>query len=141
MGSSVTRPNETRPQKLKREQEERMKKSNRIWDDVDKRWVEADSKTSRSGRGADGSINPGALSGSKKKNVGIKLDMSNAAGKSAKVKKAMGDRMNEREASRRKAVAEVKQREADKKRKEDEEDVIRSQLQPKIKAWSEEHGK
>jgi len=35
----------------------------------------------------------------------------------------------------------VKQREAEKKRKEDEEDKIRTQLEPKIKAWSEEHGK
>jgi hypothetical protein len=53
----------------------------------------------------------------------------------------MNDRVNEMETSRQKAVAEVKQRETDKKRKDDEEDMIRLQLEPKIKAWSEEHGK
>ncbi|MGK3743036.1 MAG: hypothetical protein ACI90V_009892 [Bacillariaceae sp.] len=139
---SVTNPNETRAQRLKREQETKMKTSNRVWDDIDQRWIEVDPKISRPGGGVAGrNNNPGAPPAPKKNNVGIKLDMSNAAGKSAAVQKAMNDRVNEMETSRQKAVAEVKQRETDKKRKDDEEDMIRLQLEPKIKAWSEEHGK
>lgn len=119
----VSNPNETRAQKLKREQEKRMKNSTRVWDNIDQRFVEAKPLNSQ------------------KNNVGIKLDISNAAGKSAKVQTAIIDRVNKMEESRRKAVAEVKQREMDKKRREDEEDSIRLQLEPKIKVWSEEHGK
>ncbi|VEU43220.1 unnamed protein product [Pseudo-nitzschia multistriata] len=128
-------PNETRAQRLKREQEARMKQNNRVWDDVDQRWVEKPAAgAARSGAAA-------AAARPKKKEVGVKLDMSNAAGKSAKVQQAMQKRVNEMNATRQKAVAEVKQREAEKKRMEDEEDAIRAQLEPKIKAWSEEHGK
>ncbi|KAL3922842.1 MAG: hypothetical protein SGILL_001986 [Bacillariaceae sp.] len=144
---SVINPNETRAQRLKREQESRMKNKNRVWDDVDQRWVEVDPATQvkSSGGGVGGSllgvtksVPPAAP---KKKEVGIKLDMSNAAGKSASVQKAVSDRINEMESNRQKAVAEVKQREALKKQREDEEDQIRQKLEPKIKAWSEEHGK
>lgn len=122
-------PNETRAQRLKRQQETKMKQSNRVWDDVDQRWVEVDPK------------NSGVSSQPKKKEVAVKLDMSNAVGKSAKVQQAMQARVNEMNATRQKAVQEVKDREAAKKRKEDEEDAIRVQLEPKIKIWSEEHGK
>lgn len=132
-------PNETRAQRLKREQETRMKTSNRVWDDIDQRWIEVDPKTR--GAGALGGSAPAAAAKPKKKEVAVKLDMSNAAGKSAHVQQAMQARINEMNATRQKAVAEVKQREADKKRMEDEEDAIRVQLEPKIKAWSEEHGK
>lgn len=135
----VAPPNETRAQRLKREQEARMKKSNRVWDDIDQRWVEVDRKTG--GAGALGGSVSAATAKPKKKEVGVKLDMSNAAGKSASVQKAMQTRVNEMNATRQKAVAEVKQRETDKKRMEDEEDAIRLQLEPKIKSWSEEHGK
>jgi hypothetical protein len=123
-------PNETRAQRLKRQQEVKMKQSNRVWDDIDQRWVEVDPKNT-----------PGVPSQPKKKEVAVKLDMSNAAGKSAKVQQAMQTRINEMNATRQKAVQEVKDREAAKKRKEDEEDAIRVQLEPKIKIWSEEHGK
>ena len=138
---TFTNPNETRAQRLKREQEARMKKSNRVWDDIDQRWVEVVPKAGGAGAAALGGNISSAPAKPKKKEVGVKLDMSNAAGKSVKVQKAMQDRVNEMEATRQKAVAEVKQREADKKRKEEEEDVIRLQLEPKIKSWSEEHGK
>lgn len=145
LNHSHSHPNETRAQRLKREQETRTKSQNRVWDDIDQRWVEVtpgqqQQATSRGGLGA-------AFGGSssnappKKKEIGIKLDMSNAAGKSASVQKAVSDRINDMEANRQKAVAEVKQREAVKKQREDEEDTIRQQLEPKIKAWSEEHGK
>ncbi|KAL3942031.1 MAG: hypothetical protein SGARI_000400 [Bacillariaceae sp.] len=146
---SNVNPNETRAQRLKREQDERMKKKNRVWDDIDQRWVEVDpaAKAKSGGGAAAGSLMGGVTTSApppaapKKKEVGIKLDMSNAAGKSASVQKAMNDRVNEMEANRQKAVAEVKQREALKKQREDEEDQIRQKLEPKIKAWSEEHGK
>jgi len=65
---SVTNPNETRAQRLKREQEARMKKSNRVWDDIDKRWVEVDPNSDRSGGravGRNGNLN--SLPDSKKK--------------------------------------------------------------------------
>jgi hypothetical protein len=140
-------PNETRAQRLKREQEERMKKSNRVWDDIDQRWVEADPTAQARSGGASSDSLLGVTKSApptappKRKEVGIKLDMSNAAGKSASVQKAMSERINEMEANRQKAVAEVKQREALKKQRESEEDLIRQNLEPKIKAWSEEHGK
>jgi len=126
-------PNETRAQRLKRQQEQKLKTSNRVWDDVDQRWVEVDPKTANGARG--GVAKP------KKKEAAVKLDMSNAAGKSHKVQKAMQARVNEMNATRQKAVQEVKDREALKKKREDEEDAIRAQLEPKIKAWSEEYGK
>lgn len=129
---------------MKREQEARMKKSNRVWDEIDQRWVEVDPRANANGKGAaalGGGGAPGPSARPKKKEVAVKLDMSNAAGKSAKVQRAMQERVNEMEATRQKAVQEVKQREALKKKQEDEEDAIRVQLEPKIKIWSEEHGK
>jgi hypothetical protein len=148
---SVMDSNETRAEKLKREQEARMKTKNRVWDEVDERWVEVDPAQANSAAGV-GGIPNGGLSSSFSSNsndppksatkvVGISLDVSNAVGKSATVQKAVFDRVNEMEAARQKAVDEVKQREADKKQREEEEDKIRVQLEPKIKAWSEEHGK
>ena len=105
-----------------------MKNENRVWDDIDKRWIKAEPKSS-------GRATP------KKKEAAIKLDMSNAVGKSATVQKAMQDRVNDMNATRNKAVQEVKDRENLKKKREMEEDAIRVQLEPKIKAWSEEYGK
>ena len=125
--------NETRAQMLKRQQDQRMRNENREWDDVEKRWkvVEPKNNPARAAAGAP----------PKKKEVGVKLDMSNAAGKSAKVQQAMKARVDEMNATRNKAVQEVKDREALKKKREAEEDAIRVQLEPKIKAWSEEYGK
>ncbi len=133
--SMPTKPkNETRAQMLKRQQDERMRKENREWDDVEKRWkvVEPQNTPARAG---------GVAPPPRKKEVGMKLDMSNAAGKSSKVQKAMQDRVNEMNATANKAVQEVKDREAIRKKREQEEDAIRVQLEPKIKAWSEEYGK
>ena len=128
--ASAKPKNETRAQMLKRQQEERMKNQNRVWDDVDQRWVEKKP-----------AARPGVPAKPKKKEVAVKLDMSNAAGKSAKVQQAMQARVNEMNATAQKAVQEVKDREALKKKREAEEDAIRVQLEPKIKAWSEEYGK
>eukprot|EP00957_Ditylum_brightwellii_P111466 8501863-Ditylum_brightwellii.AAC.1 len=39
------------------------------------------------------------------------------------------------------ALKDLREREAKKKQNEDAEDAVRVKLEPKIKAWSEEHGK
>jgi hypothetical protein len=148
----IINPNETRAQRLKREQQDRMKTINRVWDDVDQRWIVQEQPDTAAAAAGGGGVATGAIFGrttssslpheiTKKKEIGIKLDMSNAVGKSASVQRAMSERVNEMEANRQKAVAEVKQREAVKKQREEEEDKIRQQLEPKIKAWAEEHGK
>lgn len=124
--------NETRAQRLKREQEHKMKTSNRVWDDIDQRWVEAKPKTPAAGA-------PAAKP--KTKVVGVKLDGSGAVGKSASVQAGVNKRVNEMKEAQDKALQEVREREARKKKDEDEEDVVRKQLEPKIKAWAEEHGK
>lgn len=150
--TSKTKPpvNETRAEKLKREYAEKNAQANRVWDPVDERWVEVESKqvkpsvVSSSARSIDSgisSISFGDDDLTKKKVVGIKLDPANAAGKSATVQAAVHARVNEMKQSQAKALQEVRERENKKKQDEAEEDAIRKQLEPKIKAWSEEHGK
>jgi hypothetical protein len=140
--SSSIDPNETRAERLKREQEIRMKNIDRVWDDVDQRWVAREGAAPSAPIGLAASF--ASSSGSpekKKKEVGISLDASNAIGKSAEVQQAVLARVNEMEANRQKAVEEARARVEQKKQQEEEEDRIRLQLEPKIKAWSEEHGK
>lgn len=136
--------NESRAQKLKREYEQKKAKANRVWDEVDQRWVEVDTKGGSVHRGntskPPGAVNSSAASTSAK-TVGISLDASNAAGKSASVQAAVHKRVNEMKDSQQKALQEVRQREMKKKESEAEEDEVRRKLEPKIKAWSEEHGK
>eukprot|EP00339_Tiarina_fusa_P013857 CAMPEP_0117020442 /NCGR_PEP_ID=MMETSP0472-20121206/15545_1 /TAXON_ID=693140 ORGANISM="Tiarina fusus, Strain LIS" /NCGR_SAMPLE_ID=MMETSP0472 /ASSEMBLY_ACC=CAM_ASM_000603 /LENGTH=439 /DNA_ID=CAMNT_0004725661 /DNA_START=229 /DNA_END=1548 /DNA_ORIENTATION=+ len=123
-------PNETRAERLKREQAKKQQNMEKVWDDVDQRWVVKEDKP------------PAAASGPPKaKAVGIKLDGSSAVGKSANVQAAVSKRVNEMKESQAKALQEVREREAKKKREEEEEDIVRKQLEPKIKQWSEEHGK
>jgi len=134
--------NESRVEKLKREYAEKNQKQNRVWDEVDERWVEVDVvvggvKTSASAPPTAANGN----SGSGSKTMGIKLDASNAVGKSATVQAAVHKRVNEMRESQEKALQEVREREAKKKQEEEEEDEVRKRLEPKIKAWSEEHGK
>lgn len=141
--ASSNDPNETRAERLKREQEDRMKNtSDRVWDDIDQRWVPKEGAATSAPIGLGGSF---ASSGTpelpKKKEVGIKLDASNAIGKSAEVQEAVLARVNEMENNRQKAVDEARARVEQKKQQDDEEDKIRVQLEPKIKSWSEEHGK
>lgn len=122
---------ETRAQRLKREQAKRMNTANRVWDDIDQRWVEAPQVAA-----------PGAPAAKPKaKVVGVKLDGSSAVGKSAKVQAGVNKRVNEMAEAQQKALQEVREREAKKKRDEEEEDVVRKRLEPKIKKWGEEHGK
>lgn len=139
--------NETRTEKLKREYANKQTKSNRVWDAIDERWVEVESKASA--KAGTGSAPPGdstvagLASGrsSSTKVKGIKLDASNAVGKSANVQAAVHKRVNDMQESRAKALKEVREREAKKQADDAEEDDVRKRLEPKIKTWSEEHGK
>jgi hypothetical protein len=139
---SAIRPNETKQEKLKREYSQKATTAQRVWDDVDQRWVEIDPKAVGNQRST-ASAPPGAdaVNHKKKKEVGIKLDASSAVGKSAGVQAAVNQRVNEMKQSQAKALQEMREREQKKKAADDEEDVVRQRLDPKIKAWSEEHGK
>lgn len=132
--------NETRAEKLKREYAKKNSNANRVWDDVDQRWVEVDPKAGVKA-GSQSAPPQSAAQTNKKKVVGIKLDASNAAGKAAHVQAAVHARVNDMRQSQAKAVAEVRERENKKKMNDAEEDEVRKRLEPKIKVWSEEHGK
>jgi len=139
--------NETRAQRLKREYEVKNQTANRVWDEVDQRWVEVDAKAGSTVHRGSTSAPPGVSNGGAasaapaKKEVGIKLDPNNARGKSANVQAAVNQRVSDMRESQQKAVQEVRERELQKKQSEAEEDEVRRKLEPKIKAWSEEHGK
>jgi hypothetical protein len=132
--------NETRAEKLKREYALKHQSSNRVWDDVDQRWVEVD-PASGVKPGSQSAPPQSATVSNGPKIVGIKLDPSNAIGKSATVQAAVHARVNDMKQSQEKAVQEVREREAKKAAAEVEEDEVRKRLEPIIKAWSEEHGK
>ncbi len=138
---SAPKLNETRAEKLKREYSNKSKTANRVWDDVDQRWVEVDARSGVT-RGTT-SAPPASVHAAapQRKAVGIKLDASNAAGKSAAVQAAVHQRVNDMRESQAKALQEVREREHRKKMADAEEDSVRRRLEPKIKAWSEEHGK
>ena len=119
---------------VRREQEQRMRTQNRVWDDVDQRWVEAKPNPAAAAPG-------GVVGKPKAKVVGVKIDGSGAIGKSANVQAAVNKRVNDLKESQAKALQKVRDVEAKKKRDEEEEDIVRRKLEPKIKAWSEEHGK
>jgi hypothetical protein len=125
--------NESRTEKLKREYAQKNQTASRVWDDVDQRWVEKDANVA-----AKANTMPPA---SQKKVVGITLDPANAVGKSAQVQAAVQQRVDSMKSEQDKAVMEVREREAKKKQMETEEDEVRKRLEPKIKVWSEEHGK
>jgi hypothetical protein len=133
-----SRPNETRAEKLKREYAEKRQSSNRVWDEVDQRWVEVHPDEHLKTKSVPPQM---AVNNGGKKAVGISLDPSNAIGKSAGVQAAVNQRVSEMRESQEKALAEIREREAKKKAAEEEEDAVRKRLEPKIKAWSEEHGK
>jgi len=137
--STVDTPS-TRAERLKREYAQKKQNANRIWDEVDQRWVEVDPKAGVKQGSQSAPPQPIAPS-SGKKVKGIKLDASNAIGKSAVVQDAVHARVNDMRQSQQKAVAEIREREAKKEVAEAEEDEVRKRLEPKIKKWSEEHGK
>ena len=111
-----------------------------MWDDVDQRWVEVDPKAGVKAGSQSAPPEPANASNGKK-SVGIKLDASSAIGKSANVQAAVHSRVNDMKQSQAKAVQDLRQREAKKAASDVEEDEVRRRLEPKIKAWSEEHGK
>jgi ribosomal protein S13 len=133
-------PNETRVEKLKREYAKNDAKSNRVWDDIDQRWIEIDSKAGLKAGTTSAPPEAATTNTSNTKTVGITLDASNAIGKSANVQAAVHKRVNEMKESQAKAIQELKEREAKKKFDDETEDDVRKRLEPKIKAWSEEHG-
>ena len=120
----------TRAQKLKQEYEEKQRTQNRVWDDVDKRWVEVQPN----------STDVSSITPPTQKIKGISIDASNAIGKSAKVQAAVQNRVQELENAKQKAISELKEREAQVLAESQAEDQVRLRLEPKIKAWSEEHG-
>lgn len=143
---------ETRAEKLKREYAQNAAKQNRVWDDVDQRWVDVGSNNdtaSSNGRAAtssNGAVRGAASTSSaataSAKVKGISLDnANNAAGKSAAVQAAVHARVSEMKKAQNAALQELRQRERKAKMEEDAEDVVRRRLEPRIKAWSEEHGK
>jgi len=132
---------ETRAQKLKREYEQKKKTDNRVWDDIDQRWVTVDPTKGAAANQSTASAPPGGnVASSKTKIKAVSLDNVNTAGKSANVANAVQNRVNEMKASQGKALKEMRDREAAKVKGEAEEDLVRQKLEPKIKAWSEEHG-
>jgi hypothetical protein len=134
---------ESRTEKLKREYAQKNQNSNRVWDDIDQRWVEVDATKGPMTRGST-SAPPGPVHSdrpSSQKNVGISLDVSNAVGKTANVQAAVHQRVNDMKDSQQKALQELQEREQKKNASDAEEDEARKRLEPKIKAWSEEHGK
>lgn len=143
-------PGETRAEKLKREYS--LKKSatasSRVWDDVDQRWVDGPVKngettTTTGGAGGLASTPSSQSSGLIDGGVvekGITLSRSNAVGKSATVQAAVHARIDDMEQSQQKAIAELRAREGEKASADAEEDAARQRLEPRLKAWSEEHG-
>lgn len=141
MGNKPSPPsNETRAEKLKREYAVKNQNAQRVWDDIDQRWVDVETEKKTSSSSSYNSLS-GGDSPTKKKEVGISLDPVNAVGKSASVQAAVHNRVNEMKQSQEKALQEVRAREERKKNDEAEEDEVRRRLEPTIKVWSEEHGK
>lgn len=141
---STSSVNETRAEKLKREYEKKKQTENRVWDEVDQRWVAVDTKDGATIQRGSTSAPPGATTSTAavtKKIQGISLEHASTAGKSAHVAQKMAQRANEMKQAQAQALQEVREREAKKKQGEAAEDVIRQSLDPKLKAWSEEHGK
>lgn len=144
-------PNETRAEKLKREYAKKQAQSNRVWDDVDQRWVEGPVKngevksttaaTTSSVHATTTTTTSASVATVTKSVKGISLSTTNAVGKSATVQAAVHARVTEMETNKQKAIAELRNREAAKANADAEEDLVRQRLDPKLKAWSEEHGK
>ncbi|KAL3809910.1 hypothetical protein ACHAXA_005324 [Cyclostephanos tholiformis] len=143
-------PGETRAEKLKREYAKKSASaSSRVWDDVDQRWVEGPVKNGETTTGGGGGalaaatpspLSSGSIDGVAVTEKGITLSRSNAVGKSASVQAAVHARIDDMEQSQRKAVAELRAREGERAKADAEEDAARQRLEPRLKAWSEEHG-
>mmetsp|Transcript_10319 Transcript_10319/g.14595 ORF Transcript_10319/g.14595 Transcript_10319/m.14595 type:complete len:514 (+) Transcript_10319:78-1619(+) len=156
------KPNLTRAQKLKQEYERKKQTQNRVWDEVDQRYVAVDNVSSinsvRTSTTASmtvttassslpttssvtASSSTNTITSTTAKVKGISLNESSAIGKPAHIAIAVRERVSEMKSSQEKAVKEIRDRENAKKQSEQEEDAARQRLEPKIRAWSEEHGK
>lgn len=140
-------PGETRAEKLKREYTQKnASPSNRVWDDIDQRWVEGPVKNGETSTAATpshlstaGSMMDG-MDGTTAAVKGITLSRDNATGKSANVQTAVHARIDDMEKQQQKAIAELRLREGEKAKNDSEEDSARQRLEPRLKTWSEEHG-
>ena len=131
--AAPSNPNETRAEKLKKEYQKKKNSANLEWDPIEQRMVEKGSMKNGSP-----AIAPAAP---KAKIVGTKLDVSNTVGKSETVVEGMRKRVEEMEKSKEEALRELRNREAKTAQDKLDEDEVRKRLEPRIKAWSEEHGK
>ncbi|KAL7574799.1 hypothetical protein ACA910_010644 [Epithemia clementina (nom. ined.)] len=131
--SAPSNPLETRAEKLKREYAEKKSSSELEWDPIEQRMVQKGSMTNGSMSAPTGAP--------KAKIVGTKLDAASTIGKSAAVADAMNKRIRDMEESQNKALLEMRERDGKIAREKAEEDEARKRLEPRIKAWSEEHGK
>ena len=129
----ASNPNETRAEKLKKEYEKKKNSADLEWDPVEQRMVQKGSMKNGS---------PAVTqSAPKAKIVGTKLDAASTMGKSASVAQAMHKRIRDMEESQDKALREIREREAKAAKDKADEDEVRKRLEPRIKAWAEEHGK
>mmetsp|Transcript_1234 Transcript_1234/g.3475 ORF Transcript_1234/g.3475 Transcript_1234/m.3475 type:complete len:483 (+) Transcript_1234:64-1512(+) len=132
--NSAANPNETRAEKLKREYDQKKQKAS-----ADLEWDEVEQRMVQKGSMKNGAPAPATSKGAKIQ--GTKLDSSSTIGKSPEVAQAVNKRIQDMKESQDKALKEVREREAKAQREKAEEDEVRKKLEPKIKAWSEEHGK
>ncbi|GMI13173.1 hypothetical protein TrLO_g9203 [Triparma laevis f. longispina] len=151
----------SRVEKLQLEYKKKQEKQEKVWDDVDQRWVVVGDKRdrSRSPKRETTPITADLLGGTppkqpnttsappaqnaatNSKTLGVSLSASNAVGKSANVAAAVHARVQEMEDAQEKAVKELRDREKQKVKDAEEMDEVRARLEPKIKEWSEEYGK
>lgn len=138
------KPGETRAEKLKREYAQKQATANRVWDDVDQRWVEGPVRNGEiKGKSAAGRVtngnSAGVAGGAAVK--GIALSRTSAVHKSASVRAAVHTRVAAMEQSQQQAIRELRSREAQKTADDAAEDHARQRLEPRLRAWAEEHGK
>ena len=149
---------ETRVERLQRERKEREKNQEKVWDEVDQRWVVVGDKRNRSispkpkasttpvndllgggtgSRPPSSSAPPPQMETVGAKVKGIKLDAANAVGKSANVAAGVQKRVKDMEDAQAKAKQELKDREDGKQRDAAELDAVRAQLEVRRSDGSE----
>lgn len=131
------KPKLTRVQKLVKDRNHQISTTSKVWDEVDQRYVVVDPNVKTNGKMSE----PPPPPKPQQKIVGIKIDASNAIGKSRSVQAGVQERVKDMEDAQRKALQELKEREVKIKQDADKEDIIRKKLEPKLRAWSEEYGK
>ena len=122
----------SRPERLNHEMAKKHAQAKRVWDPVDERWVEVEKPKHH----AASVPRPGA-----QKLRGVSLDESSAFGKTQNVQDAVGKRVQEMRDAQNKAKEELRQRKEKEEADANAEDEVRKRLEPRIKEWSEEHGK